>query len=45
MLIWRRRSIELKKLLATDNAAPLEFGSADLYIEYLAKWQKLILVR
>lgn len=31
-----RRSIELEKLLSTDNAAPLEFESADKYIEYLA---------
>ena len=31
-----RRTIELKKLLAIDNAAPLEFENADKYIEYLA---------
>ena len=31
-----RRSIELNKLLSTDNAAPLVFENADEYIEYLA---------
>ncbi len=31
-----RRSIELDKLLSTDNAAPLKFEGADEYIEYLA---------
>jgi len=31
-----RRSIEIKRLLSSDNAAPLSFKDADEYIEYLA---------
>lgn len=38
-----RRSIELDKLLASDNAAPLAFKSADEYIEYLANLEQPIL--
>lgn len=38
-----RRSIELNKLLANDNAAPLEFENADQYIEYLADLEQPIL--
>lgn len=38
-----RRSIELDKLLATDNAAPLAFASADEYIEYLADLEQPVL--
>lgn len=38
-----RRTIELKKLLATDNAAPLEFENADQYIEYLADLKQPVL--
>ncbi|MHB1335778.1 MAG: AlwI family type II restriction endonuclease [Candidatus Humimicrobiaceae bacterium] len=38
-----RRSIELDKLLSTDNAAPLEFESADKYIEYLADLEQPVL--
>ena len=38
-----RRAIELKKLLATDNAAPLEFENADQYIEYLADLKQPVL--
>jgi len=38
-----RRSIELNKLLSTDNAAPLEFESADQYIKYLADLKQPIL--
>lgn len=38
-----RRSIELKKLLATDNASPLKFESADQYIEYLADLKQPVL--
>lgn len=38
-----RRAIELKKLLATDNAAPLEFENADHYIEYLADLKQPVL--
>ena len=38
-----RRSIEWKKLLATDNAAPLEFENADQYIEYLADLKQPVL--
>jgi hypothetical protein len=39
-----RRSIELKKLLETDNAAPLEFKNADQYIEYLADLKHPVLL-
>lgn len=38
-----RRSIELDKLLSTDNGAPLGFESADKYIEYLADLEQPIL--
>lgn len=38
-----RRSIELDKLLSTDNAAPLAFESADEYIEYLADLEQPVL--
>lgn len=38
-----RRSIELDKLLSTDNAASLEFGNTDEYIEYLADLEQPIL--
>lgn len=38
-----RRVIELKKLLATDNAAPLEFENADQYIEYLTDLKQPVL--
>ena len=38
-----RRSIEIDKLLSTDNAAPLPFENADGYIEYLADIEQPIL--
>ena len=38
-----RRSIEWKRLLATDNAAPLYFENADQYIEYLADLKQPVL--
>lgn len=38
-----RRSIEIQRLLTTDNAAPLVFGSADEYIEYLADIEQPVL--
>jgi len=38
-----RRAIELKKLLAIDNAAPLEFENADQYIKYLADLKQPVL--
>ena len=38
-----RRSIEIEKLLATDNAAPLVFENADEYIEYLADIERPVL--
>jgi len=38
-----RRAIELKKLLATDNAASLEFGNVDQYREYLADLKRPVL--
>lgn len=38
-----RRSIELDKLLSTDNAAPLEFENMDEYIEYLSDLEQPIL--
>ena len=38
-----RRAIVLENLLATDNAAPLEFENADKYIEYLANLKQPIL--
>ncbi|OHB95410.1 MAG: hypothetical protein A3I59_08715 [Planctomycetes bacterium RIFCSPLOWO2_02_FULL_50_16] len=38
-----RRSIEIDKLLLTDNAAPLVFKSADEYIEYLADIEQPVL--
>jgi len=38
-----RRSIELEKLLSSDNAAPLVFENADKYIEYLANLEQPIL--
>lgn len=38
-----RRSIELDKLLSTDNAAPLDFENADEYIEYLADIEQPVL--
>ena len=38
-----RRTIELKKLFATDNAVPLEFENADQYIEYLADIKQPVL--
>lgn len=38
-----RRLIEITNLLSIDNAAPLKFGSADEYIEYLADLEKPIL--
>jgi len=37
------RAIELGKLLATDNAAPLEFKNTDQYIEYLADLKQPVL--
>lgn len=39
----QRRSIEIDKLLSTDNAAPLQFENADEYIEYLADIEQPIL--
>ena len=38
-----RRSIEIDKLLSTDNAAPLAFENADEYIEYLADIEQPVL--
>jgi len=38
-----RRSIEIDKLLLTDNAAPSAFKSADEYIEYLANIEQPVL--
>jgi len=38
-----RRSIEIDKLLSTDNASPLVFERADEYIEYLADIKQPIL--
>jgi len=38
-----RRSIEIDKLLSTDNAAPLVFENADKYIEYLADIEQPVL--
>ena len=38
-----RRSIELDKLLLTDNAAPLRFENTDEYIKYLADLEQPIL--
>jgi hypothetical protein len=38
-----RRSIEIDKLLSTDNASPLAFGNADKYIEYLADIEQPVL--
>jgi len=38
-----RRSIEIDKLLSTDNAAPLAFENADGYIEYLADIEQPVL--
>jgi len=38
-----RRSIEIDKLLSTDNAAPLPFENADKYIEYLADIEQPVL--
>jgi hypothetical protein len=38
-----RREIELEKLLATDNAAPLEFENSDQYVEYLADLKQPVL--
>ncbi len=38
-----RRSIEIDKLLATDNADPLTYENADKYIEYLADIEQPVL--
>lgn len=38
-----RRSIEIDKLLFTDNASPLVFENADEYIEYLADIERPVL--
>ncbi len=38
-----RRSIEIERLLATDNASPLVFENADEYIEYLADIERPVL--
>lgn len=38
-----RRSIEIDKLLSTDNAAPLPFKNTNKYIEYLADIEKPVL--
>jgi len=38
-----RRSIEIERLLSTDNACPLVFESADEYIEYLADIEQPVL--
>ncbi|MBW7856644.1 MAG: AlwI family type II restriction endonuclease [Ignavibacteria bacterium] len=38
-----RRAIELEKLLATDNAGPLEFENADQYTEHLADLKQPVL--
>ena len=38
-----RRSIEIGKLLSTDNASPLAFENADKYIEYLADIEQPVL--
>ncbi|MDD5627355.1 MAG: AlwI family type II restriction endonuclease [Patescibacteria group bacterium] len=38
-----RRSIEIDKLLSTDNAAPLAYENADKYIEYLADIEQPVL--
>lgn len=38
-----RRSIEINKLLATDNAAPLKFENAEEYLEYLADIKQPVL--
>lgn len=38
-----RRAIELKRLLAADNAAPLEFENAGQYIKYLADLKQPVL--
>ena len=38
-----RRSIEIGKLLSTDNASPLVFETADEYIEYLAGIEQPVL--
>ncbi len=39
----RRRSIELDKLLSTDNAAPLKFKNKEEYIKYLTNLEQPIL--
>ena len=38
-----RRSVEITKLLLTDNAASLEFQNADEYVEYLADLEQPVL--
>lgn len=38
-----RRSIEINRLLSTDNASPVEFENADKYIEYLADIEQPVL--
>jgi hypothetical protein len=38
-----RRSIEIDKLLSTDNAAPLPFENADKYVKYLADIEQPVL--
>jgi len=38
-----RRTIEIEKLLSTDNASPLVFKNANEYIEYLADIDKPVL--
>jgi hypothetical protein len=38
-----RRSIEIEKLLTSDNASPLAFNNADEYIEYLADIKQPVL--